>query len=85
MKNLVVLGAGKIGRIVTHLLATCGDYSVRVGDVAQGAVENLSKKHPQVKGQVGDFASTRSLDDLRQGAFGVIHVLTNRPSPRAPG
>ena len=81
MKNLVILGAGKIGRMVTHLLATCGDYSVRVGDVAQGAVDHLSKKYPQVKGQVVDFGSAQSLDAMLKGAFGVVSCAPYRCNP----
>jgi saccharopine dehydrogenase-like NADP-dependent oxidoreductase len=72
MNNLVILGAGKIGRMVTHLMASCGDYAVRVGDVAQPAVDHLTKKYPQVKGQVVDFGSAASLDALLKGAWGVI-------------
>lgn len=81
MNNLVILGAGKIGRMVTHLMATCGDYSVRVGDVAQAAVDSLTKKYPQVKGQVVDFASAQSLDSLLKGAFGVISCAPYRCNP----
>lgn len=72
MNTLVILGAGKIGRMVTHLMATCGDYAVRVGDVAQPAVDHLTRKYPQVKGQVVDFASSASLDAILKGAWGVI-------------
>jgi saccharopine dehydrogenase-like NADP-dependent oxidoreductase len=39
MKTIVVLGAGKIGRMVTHMLASCGDYRVRVGDLDRKAAE----------------------------------------------
>ena len=62
MNPLVILGAGKIGRMVTHLMASCGDYAVRVGDVAQPAVDHLTRKYPQVKGQVVDFGNAGSLD-----------------------
>jgi saccharopine dehydrogenase-like NADP-dependent oxidoreductase len=72
MNNLVILGAGKIGRMVTHLMQSCGDYAVHVGDVAQGAVDHLTKKYPKVKGKVVDFASGQSLDGLLKGAWGVI-------------
>ena len=72
MNTLVILGAGKIGRMVTHLMASCGDYDVRVGDVAQAAVDSLGKKYKNVKGQVVDFSSAASLDKLLKGAWGVI-------------
>jgi len=72
MQELVILGAGKIGRMVTHLMASCGDYRVRVGDVAQGAVDHLAAKYPQVRGQVVDFADAKSLDNILAGAWAVI-------------
>ena len=81
MNHLVILGAGKIGRMVTHLMASCGDYAVRVGDVAQAAVDSLAKKYPQVKGQVVDFASAQSLDSLLKGAWGVISCAPYHCNP----
>ena len=72
MNELVILGAGKIGRMVCHLTSTCGDYAVRVGDVAQGAIDALTRKYPQVKGQVVDFGNAQSLDALLKGAWAVI-------------
>lgn len=35
MKKIVVLGAGKIGRMVSHLLGYSGDYALRIGDVSR--------------------------------------------------
>ncbi|MBK8100788.1 MAG: saccharopine dehydrogenase NADP-binding domain-containing protein [Planctomycetes bacterium] len=72
MNDLVILGAGKIGRMVCHLMTTCGDYAVRIGDVAQPAVDHVTKKYPKVKGQVVDFASAQSLDAILKGAWAVI-------------
>ncbi len=72
MNELVILGAGKIGRMVCHLMTKSGDYAVRVGDVAQGAVDHLAKKYPQVKGQVVDFGSAQSLDAILKGAWAVV-------------
>lgn len=72
MKPLVILGAGKIGRMVCHLMATSGDYAVRIGDVAQPAVDHLTKKYQQVQGQVVDFGSAQSLDAILKGAWAVV-------------
>ena len=33
MKKIVILGGGKIGRMVCFLLGTSGDYEVRIGDM----------------------------------------------------
>ncbi|HLQ36194.1 MAG TPA: saccharopine dehydrogenase C-terminal domain-containing protein [Planctomycetota bacterium] len=72
MQDVVILGAGKIGRMVCHLLANCGDYTVRIGDVAQPAVDHLTRKYPQISGKVVDFGNGKSVDSLLQGAFAVV-------------
>lgn len=72
MHTLVILGAGKIGRMVTHFMARCGDYAVRIGDVAEPAVRHLQQKYPQVEGRVVDFSSAQSLDAILKGAWGVV-------------
>jgi saccharopine dehydrogenase-like NADP-dependent oxidoreductase len=82
MHTLVILGAGKIGRMVAHLMTSCGDYAVRVGDVAQPAVDHLTKKYPQVKGQVVDFGNAGSLDAILKGAWGVISCAPFHCNPR---
>ncbi len=43
MVPVLLLGAGKIGGATARLLAGCGDYSVRVGDVSEAALERLPK------------------------------------------
>lgn len=72
MNKLIILGAGKIGRMVCHLMATCGDYEVRVGDVAQDAVDTMVRKYPNVRGQVVDLGNAQSLDSMLKGAWAVI-------------
>ncbi|MBL8731888.1 MAG: saccharopine dehydrogenase NADP-binding domain-containing protein [Planctomycetes bacterium] len=72
MNELVILGAGKIGRMVCHLMASCGDYTVRLGDVAEAPVHQMAKKYRNVSGRVVDFADQRSLDDILKGAWAVI-------------
>jgi len=32
MKNVLLLGSGKIGATITELLASCGDYHVTVAE-----------------------------------------------------
>lgn len=78
MHDLVILGAGKIGRMVCHFLANCGDYAVRVGDQAQAAVDSIAADHPNVKAQVVDFASDQSLDAILRGAWAVVSCAPYR-------
>src|SRR5262245_65524853 len=72
MNELVILGAGTIGRMVCHLMATCGDYTVRIADSAQGAVDVVTRRYPKVRGEVVDFGDGKSLDAFLKGAWGVI-------------
>ncbi len=72
MKKIVVLGAGKIGRMVAHFLGHCGDYQVRIGDVADDAVKLLTNSIKNSEGRTVDFSSTSDLDQIMQGADAVI-------------
>lgn len=78
MHDLVILGAGKIGRMVCHLLARCGDYRVRVGDAAETAVRALAADHPEVRASEVDFQSAASLDAILRGAWGVVSCAPYR-------
>jgi len=72
MKDIVILGAGKIGRMVCHFMSHSGTYAVRVGDASQAAVDHITKEYESVTGQVVDFADGDSLDKILKGAWGVI-------------
>jgi saccharopine dehydrogenase-like NADP-dependent oxidoreductase len=72
MQNIAIIGAGKIGRMATHMLATCGDYKVRVADNIPASVEHLTKLYPTVEGHVFDFHDVAALDRLLKGCAAVI-------------
>ncbi len=72
MKRIVLLGAGKIGRMVAHLLGNCGDYALRVGDSAADAVTRLTEAVPNTEGGAIDFTSEKDLDAVMKGATAVI-------------
>jgi len=44
MKRVLVLGAGKIGRMIARLLLDSRDYAVTVGDSSAAALERISKR-----------------------------------------
>ena len=44
MTNILLLGAGTIGRMIALLLTRSGDYRVRVGDTDPEALSRLQKK-----------------------------------------
>ena len=72
MTTLLVLGAGKIGSLVAHLLARTGDYRVRVADAdaaaAQGAVQGLAGGEAVTLA----FDDAAALDSAMSGAAAVI-------------
>ena len=70
--SLAVLGAGKIGRMVCHMLATSGLYQVRIGDMSKAAIEVVASRYPQLRSEVVDFVSAQSLDAFLAGSWGVI-------------
>jgi saccharopine dehydrogenase-like NADP-dependent oxidoreductase len=53
-------------------MASCGDYRIRLGDVAPPAVDFLAKKYPQITARAVDLSSADSLDGLLRGAWGVV-------------
>ena len=46
MKNIVIVGAGKIGSMIAELLVGSGDYAVTVIDRSQQQLDRL-ERHPQ--------------------------------------
>ncbi|MFO0984831.1 MAG: saccharopine dehydrogenase C-terminal domain-containing protein [Planctomycetota bacterium] len=80
-KDIVLLGAGKIGSMVAHLLCTSGDYRLRVGDASMAQVERIARKYPQADGGQVDFADARGLDRLMQGGYAVISCAPFRCNP----
>jgi saccharopine dehydrogenase-like NADP-dependent oxidoreductase len=45
MQEILVLGAGKIGALISGLLAESGDYRVQLADSVAGAAQNVVKAH----------------------------------------
>ncbi|MGA0870447.1 MAG: saccharopine dehydrogenase family protein, partial [Planctomycetota bacterium] len=82
MNTIVVLGAGKIGRMVAHFLGHSGDYRVRVGDAQQAAVDHIVSNVRACEGQTVDFASDADLDRILDGANAVISCAPFHCNPR---
>lgn len=45
MQDILVLGAGKIGALISGLLADCGDYRVQLADSVDGAAADVAGAH----------------------------------------
>lgn len=72
MRTVAVLGAGKIGRMVTHMLGHCGDYQVRVADVSLEAARRAIKEVPNATAFQVDFDDERTLEPVLSGAAAVL-------------
>ena len=69
MKDVVVLGAGKIGSIAAALLAGTGDYRVAVADREAIRLHGLM---PGIGREVADIGDPEALQRLLAGRFAVI-------------
>ncbi len=49
MKDIVIVGAGKIGSMIAELLGGCGDYAVTVVDRSQEQLDRLETAAPIAK------------------------------------
>jgi len=80
MHNVLLLGSGKIGRMVAWMLARSGDYRVRVADSDPHMLERVRKQSP-VETLHLDATDARQLSDAMQGCQSVISALSFRHNP----
>lgn len=71
MKDIVVIGAGKIGSTIARLLAHSGDYRVTVADRAADQLAAI-EAHKDVTTAVVDIADAAALVALLKGKFAVL-------------
>ena len=81
MKTVAILGAGKIGKMVCHLLQGAGDYTVRVGDSHEGSVAAIAAGYPNVRATRIDFSDDKSLDSVLKGAWAVVSCAPYHCNP----
>ncbi len=81
MTNVLLLGAGTIGRMIATLLTQSGDYQVRVGDTDAAALDRLKAKLG-VETIVVDAANEVDLAAAMNGQAAVISALTFALNPR---
>ncbi|MEZ5474753.1 MAG: saccharopine dehydrogenase NADP-binding domain-containing protein [Steroidobacteraceae bacterium] len=62
MKKVLVLGAGKIGALISGLLAESGDYTVVLGDVEPTAAQAVAKAHGSERLGAQTLDATRRKD-----------------------
>jgi saccharopine dehydrogenase-like NADP-dependent oxidoreductase len=74
MKNILVLGAGKIGAMIADLLVETGDYAVTIGDSATAQLDRLHTRLPVDKLEI-DVADRGALDRALAGRFAVLSAV----------
>jgi saccharopine dehydrogenase-like NADP-dependent oxidoreductase len=75
MKRVLILGAGKIGRMIARLLLDSHDYAVVVGDASSEALERISRR-VGVDTMPVDVESPSQLSGSLQHCDAVISALS---------
>jgi saccharopine dehydrogenase-like NADP-dependent oxidoreductase len=71
MKNVVIVGAGKIGSMIAELLVGSGDYAVTVLDRSEAQLERLETSRPVTK-LSADIADSAGLRRVLSGQYAVL-------------
>lgn len=71
MKDVLLLGSGKIGAIITELLTSCGDYNVTVADFDQANLDRLGQRENLTTLQL-DVTDKQALYAAMQGKFAAL-------------
>ena len=80
MHRVLLLGAGKIGRMITRFLKETGDYQVTVADYDQNALDRLTSSDGVPVAKV-DASDADELDRVMQDQDTVISALSFRFNP----
>jgi saccharopine dehydrogenase-like NADP-dependent oxidoreductase len=81
MHRVLLLGAGKIGRMIARFLKDSGDYDLLVGDVNEAALERVAKLTGTATRRV-DAASSAELAAAMRGRQTVISALSFHHNPK---
>ena len=73
MQDILVLGAGKIGALICGLLASSGEYRVRLADKVAGAADEVANAHGLDSIQAFTF-------DAADGSSLAAHVKKHKPA-----
>lgn len=80
MHRVLLLGAGKIGRMIAKLLSQTGDYDVVVGDVSEPALDRIHRQSG-VATRVIDARDRAALEQGLRDRDTVISALDFRSNP----
>ena len=80
MNQILLLGSGKIGRMIAKLLTSTGEFQLRVGDVDRESLLRLAEKVDVTTVQL-DASNPHELASAMQGCQVVISALSFRFNP----
>jgi len=80
MHSILLLGAGKIGRMIATFLVRSGDYRVRVADVERSLLDRLAA-NIHVETMLVDAGDADHLAKAMQGCQSVISALSFKFNP----
>jgi saccharopine dehydrogenase-like NADP-dependent oxidoreductase len=72
-KNVVVIGAGKIGATVAGLLASTDDYQISLVDRSPEVLDRLGRNE-RIRTAVADVEDSSKLVDMLNGQFAVVNA-----------
>lgn len=81
MANVLLLGSGKIGRMIAKFLSDSAEDDVLVADRDTGALERLARRLPTIRTATLDAADPRALRLLFDGRDLVISALSFKHNP----
>jgi len=74
MKEVMLLGAGKIGAIITEFLSNSGDYHLTVVDMSEASLARLPE-HANVRKMVIDVTDHAAMAAAMKGQFAVLSAM----------
>jgi len=74
MKNVMLLGAGTIGTVITEFLSSSGDYHLTVADFNQDNLARLDN-YSRVTTKIIDVTDKKSLVTAIRGQFAVLSAM----------
>lgn len=80
MKTVLLLGAGKIGRMIAKFLVRTGEYEVVAADASQHALDRLNRQ-TGCKTELLDASEKKQLVSLMRGKGCVISALSYHFNP----
>jgi saccharopine dehydrogenase-like NADP-dependent oxidoreductase len=81
MHRVLVLGAGKIGRMIASLLTPTGDYTVSVGDIDETALSIVRRRAPDARTLLLDASDRSQLERALSEHDSVVSALSYARNP----